>query len=199
MTIKSERINLRGLAVYPYLHRADTKFHEVGEWKVGVRMDEEKAKPIMARLGALYQNHTGKKLNKHTTNLWKYDLDDQGEPMGSVVFQTKVKNVQLKDGTLWDRKPKQYDSQANLTEVQVGAGSELVVACDIYAWDAGNKKGISLQPLAVQVLSLAEYDGGDHGFDIIEGGFIGEPSPDNSETDTVVEASVGDGGDDFDF
>lgn len=198
MSNKSERMNLKGIAVYPHLNKADTKFVPQGEFKTGLRMTEEEAKPLMARLSKIFQEHTGKKLNKHNTNLWKIDEDDQGEPAGTITFQAKVKNVLRKDGTSWERKPKQYDSQAKLTEVQVTGGSELVVACDIYAWDAGSTKGISLQPVAIQIINLVEYAGGGHGFDIVEGGFVGDAAPKVAEAGVVEEAAEEDA-DDFDF
>ena len=205
MTNKYERIKMRGTAVYPRLNKADIKYFSRGEFKTSLRMSEEEAKPLMSRLSEIFQDHTGEKINKNKTNLWTFDVDDQGEPAGTVTFHTKIRNLLLKkskkgkdgkkveDFEIWERKPKQYDSQGNLIDVQVGAGSELIVACDIYAWDTGSNKGITLQPIAVQVIKLVEYVE-KHGFDAVEGGFIGKPDTDNS--DTVVEAVAAD---DFDF
>ena len=196
MTNKYERIKMRGTAVYPRLNKADTKFFSRGEFKTSLRMSKKEAEPLMAGLSEIFQDHTGEKLNENKTNLWTIDVDDQGEPAGTVTFHTKIRNLLLtkgKKGEIWERKPKQYDSQGNLIDVQVGAGSELIVACDIYAWDTGSNKGITLQPIAVQVIKLVEYVE-KHGFDAVEGGFIGKPDTDNS--DTVVEAVTAD---DFDF
>ena len=193
MKKQAERVNIRGIAVYPHLNKADTKFVSQGEFKTGVRVAEADAAPIMKKLAAAFQEHTGKKINKHATNLWKIGEDDNGEPDGTIVFQTKVKNVNMKDGTLWDRKPQQFDSQAQPIDVMIYGGSEIVVAAEIYAWDAGTSKGISLQPRAVQVLKLVENTATNTDFGVVEGGFIAEKA--EASFDPVEDAE----GDDFDF
>lgn len=185
---KNPRINIRGVAVYPALNTADTKFHDLGMYKADVRVGLDEAKPIMERLGKIHLEWTGKEIKPGKTNLWVLDENDQGERTGTVTFRCKVKNIRRKDGQIWDRKPKQYDTQNNVINEQVWGGTEYVVGAEVYCWQAGADKGVSLQPVAVQIIELVGPSGdSDTGFDTMDGGFVGGF---NSETDDVAPASA---------
>lgn len=193
---KAPKINIRGIAKYPHLNVADTKFVDAGEYKTGVMVGREQAKPIMEQLSKLYKEHTGKALDPEDTNLWKYDKNDLGEEdQNTIVFAVKAKNVLRRDGELWDRKPLQYDSKKNRIEVQIGGGSEIVVAAEVYAWVAGAKKGLTLQPAAVQVINHVSPSEGGSDF-AEEDGFVGEPM--KAAAPVKAPSSV-EGDDPFDF
>ena len=197
---KNPRINIRGIAVFPALNTPDDKFHDLGMYKADVRVPLEEAKPIMDRLSKLYKEWTGKDLKPGKTNLWSIDEDDQGERTGTITFRCKVKNIRRKDGQIWDRKPKQYDTQNNVINEQVWGGTEYVVGAEVYPWTAGADKGISLQPVAVQIINLVGPSGdGDAGFETIDGGFVGGFEADADVADYGDAPVHADDDDDADF
>jgi len=187
---KNPRLNIRGIAVYPALNTPDTKFHDLGMYKADVRVSLEDAKPHMDRLSKLFKEWTGKELKPAKTNLWKFEESDDGERTGNVIFQCKVKNVMTKKGDVWDRKPKQYDTQNNVINEQVWGGTEYVVGAEVYTWTAGADKGMSLQPVAVQIIDLVGPSGdSDGGFDTMDSGFVGGF---NAEPDDEPVVAAGD-------
>lgn len=197
---KNPRINLRGIAVFPALNTPDTKFHpELGMYKADVRMTLEEAKPHMERLAKLYKEWTGNELKQTKTNLWKLEEDDDtGERTGNVIFQCRVKNVKTKKGDVWDRKPKQFDTQNNVINETVWGGTEYIVGAEVYYWNAGGDKGMSLQPIAVQIIDLVGPTGDtDGGFDTIDGGFVGGFNADAGDSAPAI--SENDDPDNHDF
>ncbi|MCF4099807.1 hypothetical protein [Maritalea mediterranea] len=153
-----------GVARYPALHMPDTKFVEFGEYKADVVVPAEKAKPIMKKLQEVAKEHTGKPLAKSKNSCWEAVIDDDGEETGEIMFKVRVKNkMSRKTGKLWDRRPMVIDGQKNpiSTDVAVGGGSKLKVQAEIDAWEAANKRGVSLRPLIVQVVDLKTWQKGD--------------------------------------
>ena len=56
-------------------------------------------------------------------------------------------------------------------------GTEMYVSVSVYTWDAAGKKGVSLQPMAIQIISLVERSassGESYGFQEQEDGYEGE-------------------------
>lgn len=170
------KINLpKGVARFPSLHRPDTKFNDLGVYKANVAVPAEEAASVMTKLQAIAKQELGKALPKSDNSLWKMEIDDNGDETGMVMFKATVKNIQKKDGELWDRKPVQYDTELNRVNEVIYGGSELVVACDVRVWEFSGKKGISLQPTAVQIHKLVSPSGGgDNPFEKAEGGFVSD-------------------------
>lgn len=164
----------KGIARFPSLHRPDTKFNENGVYKANVAVPAEEAEATMQKLQAIAKAELGKALAKSDNSLWKYEIDDNGDETGMVMFKCSVKNIVKKDGELWDRKPVQFDAQLNKVSEVIFGGSELAVACDVRVWEFSGKKGISLQPTAVQIIKLVGPSGGDddHGFAAVDDGFV---------------------------
>ena len=196
---KAPRLNIRGIAVFPALNKPDFKFHtELGQYKADVRLSLEDAKPHMERLSKLYKEWTGTDLKPTKTNLWKFEEDSEGERTGNVIFQIKCKNVRTKKGEVWDRKPKQYDTQNNLINEQIWGGTEMVVGAEVYQWTSGDGKGMSLQPIAVQVINLVgPTDGADAGFDTMDEGFVGGFNADHNDAPEVADDADDDDNTDF--
>lgn len=191
----------KGVAVYPRLKTPDTKFDEHGIYKADVAIPLEEAQPLMEKLQGIHKAHTGKAAAKADNTMWSMELDDAGEETGRVIFKLRVKNRLNRKGELWDRRPKQFDATLKPIDVNPWGGSEMVVSFDVYEWVSGNKKGVSLQPVAVQIIDLKTGSGADassFGFGKQDGftadeddfGFDGE---DEEDTD----AADGDGGDDY--
>lgn len=169
----------KGMAVFPHLSRPDTKFNPMGIYKTLVAIPLQEAESTMKELAAIYKGHVGKVPAKSDNTMWRMELDEEtGEETGRVLFKLSVKNVELKDGSIWDRKPKQFDAKLNQVQENVATGSEVYVNADVYTWDAGGTKGVTLQPLAVQITKLVSYGGGidasAFGFEAVDGGFEGD-------------------------
>ncbi|WOZ55641.1 single-stranded DNA-binding protein [Roseobacter phage CRP-118] len=150
-----------GRAIYPALKHADTKFHDLGIYKCNVSVPLKEATSTMEKLTEIHKRHTGKAPTKAENTMWKMEVDEEtGEETGNVVFKCSVKNVRRRDGELWDRRPKQFDAKMNPVDLNPYGGTELYVSASIYEWSAGGKKGVSLQPLAVQIINLVEGGAG---------------------------------------
>jgi hypothetical protein len=162
-----------GRAIYPSLKIADTKFHELGQYKCNVSVPIKEASGTMDKLTSIFKEHTGKPPIKTDNTMWKMEIDaDTGEETGNVIFKCAVKNVQRRDGELWDRRPKQFDAKMNPVNLDPFGGTEMYVSASVYAWSAAGKKGVSLQPMAVQIINLVERSGGNaegFGFQAQEG------------------------------
>ena len=177
----------KGIAVYPALSRPDTRFDELGAYKADVRIPADQAAPYMEKLAAIWKEHTGKKLNMADNMMFVVEEDDEGNETGNVIFKARVKNKMTKAGKLWDRRPMVMDAKkAKLnTDVNVWGGSTIRVQVEPYAWIAGTKKGVSLQPIIVQVIELVSGSGaGDLGdFDEEDGYEFTDEGPDTSDFD----------------
>jgi hypothetical protein len=178
MAAKAQRINIRGIAVFPALNTPDKKFVDEGQYKADVRVPLEEAQPIIDQLKEAFKAHTGKALKGNGENLYSLEEDDNGDRTGNVIFKCKVKNRITKAGKLWDRRPQMFDATGKLIDVQVWGGTEYIVGAEVYCWTAGDKKGVSLQPVAVQIINLVGPSGGtdasEFGFGEVEGGYVGE-------------------------
>lgn len=165
-----------GVARYPALVYPDKKFHTPGIYKANVAVPAEEAEGIITKLQAIAKEHLGKALPKSKNSMWEFEVDDEGNETNTVLFKCSIKNHERKNGELWDRKPVQYDSQNNIVSYNVWGGTEMRVACEVYVWEWSGKKGISLQPYAVQILNLVQGgDSAESPFGAEEGGFVGDP------------------------
>lgn len=151
----------KGTSVYPALNRPDTKFDELGQYKADFRLSAEEAEPYVKRLSEIWKAHTGKALKKSDNPLFYNELDDDGDETGNVVFKVRVKNRMTKKGKLWDRKPLLIDSKKGEfpEDTAVWGGTVYRVQAEVYEWIAANKKGISLQPVMVQIIELVSGSG----------------------------------------
>lgn len=158
----------RGIAVFPALQTPDCKFNDLGVYKASLKLPFDEAEPYMKKIAAAYKAHVGKphpkKPSKGTKGaLWYMEVDDEGEDTGYVVFNISVKNIKRKDGEIWDRKPLLIDAKRNKlgSDVNPWGGSTLTVKVEVYPWTFSTTKGISLQPLIVQVVDLVIGNGRD--------------------------------------
>ena len=162
MSTKNPRFHTpKGRAVYPRLSRPDTKFHDLGIYKADIMVPVSECRELLNTLTAFHKSHVGQAPNKIDNPMWKLELDEDGEQTGEVIFKLRVKNRLGRDGEVWDRKPKMFDaSLAPCPDAVPKGGSEFIVNFEAYAWDAGGKKGVSLQPVAVQIITLVSGDEG---------------------------------------
>ena len=160
----------KGTAVFPSLARPDTKFDELGMYKADLSVPLQEAKDLMGKLSEVFKRHTGKAPNANENTMWYKQTDkDTGEETGNVVFKIRVKNRMTKSGQLWDRKPVLFDAALKPIQVNPWGGTEMIVSMSVYAWNAGGKMSVSLQPQAIQIINLVEGGTSSHGFEATEG------------------------------
>jgi len=164
-------ISPKGVAQFPHLTKPDCKFTDLGSYQVSLVVPESDAKPFIAKIKAEFEKEVGKGDLKSTP--WKREEDDNGDVTGNIIFTFKNTNKQLRDGTIWDRKPALVDGKLRpLTNVEPGGGSIMKVATELYFWNMNGRHGVTLQINAVQVIKLVEYTPEDEttgfGFDIEE-------------------------------
>jgi hypothetical protein len=147
----------KGVAVFPALNRPDTKFDELGQYKADVKMSAKDAAPFVAEIQKVAKDHMGKALPKAKNSCFESVLDEDGEETGEVLFKVRVKNkLRKSDGKVWDRRPLIIDAKKKdmPVDVAIWGGSVIRVQLEVYPWNTGAKKGISLQPIMVQVIDL---------------------------------------------
>lgn len=153
----------KGIAVYPALDRPDTKFDELGAYKADFKLPMAEAEPYVEKLMSIWKGHVGKAAKKNDNPMFYFETDDDGEETGNVVFKVRVKNkISQKTGKLWDRRPMVIDAKKGdfPVDVPVWGGSTIRVQVEVYEWTAGGtKKGVSLQPLMVQIIDLVTGGG----------------------------------------
>lgn len=176
-----------GTARYPWLNKPDTKWKEEGEYKVDLVLSKKDAKALADRITSVrdeFYKSEGKAAKKKASLPFADEKDDNDKPTGNVVFKFRVK---AKTGD-WDRKPKLFDAKGHIIKnaPSIGGGTSMKVSFDIYPWNVASLGvGVTLQPVAAQIIDLVEYDGGgdasDYGFGEEEG----------FETEDDLEETVG--------
>ena len=169
-----------GVAHYPAINRPDTKFDELGQYKADVILSAEAAEPFIKTLQARAKAHLGKALPKSKNGLFEMVLNDEGEETGEVLFKIRVKNKTTSAGKIWDRKPMAMDAKMKPMpdSTAIWGGSTIKTQAEIYEWAFSGKKGISLQPLVVQVIDLKTGSGPDLSDFGIEDGYSGDDQSD---------------------
>jgi hypothetical protein len=163
-----------GIARYPHLNRADTKFDEVGVYKVNLEMSSEDAEPFIKQVEAIFAEFLDDKKRELKKEKLKLHAAPWEENDGLVQLKLKVKAMgKNKEGETFSRQPKLFGADGQPLEANIGGGSKLKVAVIPYCWyTASLGAGITLQPKAVQVLDLVTWgDGGSasaYGFDVSE-------------------------------
>lgn len=180
-----------GVASYPYLNKADTKFNAEGEFKTGLRMSAEDSKALRTQIDKMTEEQeavvraeledrlakakTGadkakvKKLMENLTANVPYveTVDDDGEPDGGyeLKFKTKATFKDNKTGKTIQRTVKLFDAKRNPTTVAIFGGSRIKVAYELapYFVPATGAYGVSLRMNAVQVIELSQGSGGSTG------------------------------------
>ena len=194
----------KGIAIFPWLGKPDTKFKPEGQYKITLRLSEEAAKPLIDKLRPLQDaaiaeakknpKNKGKKLTVHDTH--KVVLDDNGDPTGEVDFSFKMtaSGISKKTNQPWAMKPDLFDAHGQPlgSDVAVWGGSLVKVSFEAVAYDKPIGCGLSLRLNAVQVIKLvsSSRDAGMHGF--------GDESDDEDAEVTTAGDDTTEGGDEDD-
>ena len=164
-----------GIARFPSLNRPDTKFSEVGVYKVNLELSAADAEPFIKQAEALFAEFLEDKKRELKKDKLKLHAAPWEENDGLVQLKLKVpamgKNKET--GEEYSRKPTLFDATGKEEDVNIGGGSKLKVAVVPYCWyTASLGAGITLQPKAVQVLDLVTWGNGGtaeaYGFDVSE-------------------------------
>jgi hypothetical protein len=208
-------ITPKGVAVYPRLNTPDTKFKTEGEYSAKIRLSEEDAAPLIAKIEeAIAETYkaeqdrliaAGKKAAaktlKYADKPYKNVLDGEGEETGEVEFNIKMKaQYTKKDGTVVKLEPKLFDAATPPNPLpkstQIWGGSLIKVAGEFNPFATAIGVGMSLRLSAVQVIKLVSGgSGGDassYGFGGEEDGFVAEGSEFSSTEDSTTEEPEGD-------
>lgn len=182
-----------GVAVYPRLTKPDTKFNPDGEFKLKLRLAEEDAAKVIAKIDAIHKENVAavlkqtKKKPKDATPPYSEVYDDEGNPTGEVEFNFKRKaTIRMKDGTTFEGKVDLVDAKKNPfpKDKSIYGGSVVKVAAELVPFATAIGAGVSLRLKAVQVIKLVEGSGGSgaaNAFDE-EDGFEAEASGSDFES-----------------
>lgn len=164
-------ISPKGVAVYPWLNKPDTKFKAAGEYRLGLRMSAEAAAPMIAVLepqhkaavAAAKKNPKNKNKQLVTWPFYKPVLDDNGDETGEVEFNFKrlASGISAKNGEAWAVVPDLFDAKGKplSKSAKVYGGSIVKVAYTVGSYDKPVGNGISLRLESVQVIKLVEGSG----------------------------------------
>ena len=152
----------KGIAMYPWLNKADFQFDSNGQYKVNLRVPKDQAKELMDAVKAAAENEFGTAKAKTARMPWKTD-----ETTGELIIVTKSKfRPAVMDSS------GQRISDNNVPPIY--GGSVLKLAGTIYPYTAGGNNGVSLQLAGVQIIELSEGSGQMFSFEPEEGGFIAD-------------------------
>jgi hypothetical protein len=177
----------KGVAVFPWLTKPDTKFHSDGQYKTGLRLTETDAAPFKALIVAevakvkaetekvlkakVASAESGKDKLKYRNSLAEIrvhypfveTVDDEGEPTGELEFKFSTSaTIKNADGTV---RPKSIDifdaKKQRIRPASIFAGSVLRIAYALspYYIPGTNTVGAALYINAVQVIELVSAAG----------------------------------------
>jgi hypothetical protein len=134
-------------------------------------------KAFLAKLEAEFvAQHGAKKSRSAKGEPWRPDKEDATK----TVVRFKANRFSNDDGT-FTKGPRMVDAKKQPWDGQeIGNGSELIIGFTVYPWNRSEGCGVTLQPKAVQVVTLIpREDPGDKvadGFDEQDGYVVGQAS-----------------------
>ena len=168
---EATNISELGEAIYPHLNKPDVKFNENGEYKVNLKIPEDKAKGMIAIYEKAIQNSISEaetKLNGKNVKLAPkpYSIEN-----GNVIFKYKMKatGINRKTKEAFSQRPALFDAQKtpfpHSQSIWGGTkGKVAFIAKGYYVPALG--AGVTLQLKAVQIIDLVE--GGSKQGDLFE-------------------------------
>ena len=159
-----------GVAQYPWLSKADTKYNEEGEFKTNLILSEADAEPLIKIISDVFAEgvktatEESGKAPKTANPPFAQEFGDDGKPTGNMIIRFKSKY-----------KPKIFDAAGKLmTESNIWGGSEIRVNSQVVPYfTALIGCGVSLRLSAVQVIKYVEggtnANADNFGFNPVEG------------------------------
>jgi hypothetical protein len=100
-----------GIARYPSLNRPDTKFDDIGVYKVNLEMSSEDAEPFIKQIEALFAEFLDDKKRELKKDKLKLHAAPWEDNDGLVQLKLKVKAMgKNKEGETFSRQPKLFGS-----------------------------------------------------------------------------------------
>ena len=151
-----------GEAIYPHLNRHDVKFNENGEYKVNLKVPEDKAKGMIALYEKAIQSSISEaeqKLNGKKVKLAPkpYSVED-----GFAVFKYKMKatGINRKTKEPFSQRPALFDAKKNPlnpSSCNIWGGSKMKIAYVLRSYySPALGAGVTAQLKAVQIIELVE-------------------------------------------
>jgi hypothetical protein len=174
MTEKNKSIKLvspKGLAQFPWIQKADTKFDADGVYSVTIKCeDSEQVQKFIAKLedirDSFYDQDEGvQKALKTRKAVNKADVCEYDEE-GNVYFKFKQKaKLKSKTGDIIDVTVPVFDAKAKPMDELIGRDSLIKVATTVFPYFMQTTKtvGLSLKLTAVQVIELKSPSSGGSG------------------------------------
>ena len=129
------------------------------EWSIELLFDTNTPEDMefLAACEDLYDKHN--EGVKKSAYWWPGKAGD-GEDAGKTIVRFKTKLRQFKNG--WNKGPIVLDKEGRPwpADKEIGNGSVVKVAFDVYAWKTGTGGGMTFQPTHVMVLEHIPYSGG---------------------------------------
>lgn len=190
-----------GIAVFPHLIKADTKFDDGGVFHTKLRIPEgewpqkiveEAQRLIDEEFLAVLEKKPALKKQLKRAEAFPAELDKEtGEETGNLLLQFRM-NAQYmaKDGTIRRNSVVVFDSQGGRITTDPWSGSVIRVRFYLkpYFMESTKTVGVSLKLLAVQVIQMVRggegRDAASYGFGVVEDGYV-------AENETNTEASGG--------
>lgn len=159
-----------GVAVYPWLNRADTEYDAAGRYHTRIVVPMEEAAEFIAYLEAIrdakYDELPPNKQPQYSkAAVYTEEFDDEGQPTGNVIFQAKMRaNVTYtKNGKeeTFSQRPEVVDMDNNTVQQSVWSGSTIRLRGQVvpYAMPTNKAVGVSLRLAGVQVKELVTGTG----------------------------------------
>lgn len=176
-----------GIAQYPHLQTADTRFNDNGLFHVRLHVSESDYTQFKESIDALYDQEykkactiAGKELEKADSTPLK--VNDEGK---FEIYAKQESQKMTKTKGLLKFRVASYNAQGTKIKMPpVGGGSTLKLAVEPYFWvQAKSGFGMTLRLRSVQILDLVELGSADNIFGAVDGGFSGGESFDLSDDD----------------
>ena len=151
-----------GEAIYPHLNKPDVKFNENGEYKVNLKIPEDKAKGMIAIYEKAIQDSISEaeaKLNGKKVKLAPkpYSIEN-----GQAVFKYKMKatGINRKTKEPFSQRPALFDAKKNPlnpSSCNIWGGSKMKIAYVLRSYySPALGAGVTAQLKAVQIIELVE-------------------------------------------
>lgn len=162
----------KGVAIYPWLTKPDTKFKPEGEYRVDLKLSAEDAVDVLALISAEHDKnleavkadpkYKGKKIKESDLPI-KPVIDADGNETGEYLLRVKM-NAQFKgnDGSIITAAPAIFDAKGQSVQLDaLWGGSIIRVAYTIGAFFVPLVgAGVSLRLRGVKVIKLSAGSGG---------------------------------------
>jgi hypothetical protein len=163
----------KGVAIFPYLNKPDTKWKPEGEFKTKQRIPTDEAEDLIAIIEKAQEEAKAEAMvkakAKNKTKMVKAadlpfsaELDDSEEETGNTLFNFKsTASGTTKAGKAWSRKLALFDAKGKPFKKDIYGGSTLIIAFTAEPWvNPKFEYGVKLQMEAVQVIDLVSTGGG---------------------------------------